>query len=378
MSMSVNNPGPSSSNVNGPALGTRSKGAIIEGAHSSISRGDGDVGDTPREERLSDPGESDSDSDMAVSPDKFDGTCYSPSSWLEDVKAYADVKRYNDSQSASLLRFLFAGDAKIWYGTLSDVERSSFAAFRTAFDNYWVIGPRRPNLGHRQKELANMTQKPGQSAIDFVNAVVSKANGLDLSDVAVLRVIESGLRPEFLPFFKQAKPTRPNDLLTCEALQAVPAAVSATVGVDLIEAIDHLLSSKLAALNLTTHGTSPPAVNAIQPPQQRRQWNQRPSINSLCRNCGKDCWGGKCAASGAICHYCQKRNHFSSVCLSKRRQEGQQFRPPSHPAQYPPRPTPAHTQQRHRDQPNYGQSLGNAHRPQGFNRRNQWQSQPLE
>ena len=44
--------------------------------------------------------------EMAVVPDKFDGHV-DARDWLEDITAYTAVKRLDDSQAASMARFLF-------------------------------------------------------------------------------------------------------------------------------------------------------------------------------------------------------------------------------------------------------------------------------
>ena len=73
------------------------------------------------------------------------------SQWLDDFNAFGDVKNYNginDRQKAGSVRFALGGDAKIWYHTLPEASRQTFAAFTEAFNSFWVNGPRRPNLGY--------------------------------------------------------------------------------------------------------------------------------------------------------------------------------------------------------------------------------------
>ena len=89
------------------------------------------------------------------------------------------------------------------------------------------------------RHLASSKQKVGQSVPDYVNEVVAAAKDLNLDDANLVCIIESGLRPEFLPFFRHAKPTTPQQIINCEALQvAVPVASSAQVDQSLIAAID--------------------------------------------------------------------------------------------------------------------------------------------
>ena len=229
-----------------------------------------------------------------------------------------------------MMRFSFDGDAKVWYITLPEATQKDYPALVEVFTAYWINGPLRPNLGQQQKQLTNMMQQTGQSAIEFINAVTSKAQGLDLSDAVLLRISESGLRPEYLPFFKRARATKPADLSQCEALQAVPAAVASVDSADLLVAMDRMLSEKLASLNLRApqhpqHQDSPD-VHAMQPTQQQRTsgytsgytpdhrphhrytpqpWQQYSDEQQdrPCGYCGTRCWGGKCPALGNLCTY---------------------------------------------------------------------------
>ena len=114
--------------------------------------------------------------EMAVRPDLFTGTSLTPpAEWLADVRACADLNRYNHSQTASMMRFSFDGDTKVWYITLPEATQKDYPALVEAFTAYWINGPHRPNLGQQQKQLTNMMQQTGQSAIEFINAVTSVA-----------------------------------------------------------------------------------------------------------------------------------------------------------------------------------------------------------
>ena len=184
--------------------------------------------------------------EMAVVPDKFDGHI-DDRDWLEDFTAYTTVKRLDDNQAASMARFLFAGDGRTWYKTLPVDIRASFRALSAAFEAYWLHGPKKPNLSLKQRLASNATQKPGQSVPDFVHEVMSLAQGLDMSDAMILRIVESGLKPELLPFYRQANPQTPHDVIRCEALQ-VATATTSSPNEGLLDAIDNLLSAKIKAL----------------------------------------------------------------------------------------------------------------------------------
>ena len=354
----------------GPARSTRSRGLAITGETSHSAGAVISTENTTTEPHTETVGNYvDSDDDMAVSPGIFDGTSHiRASQWLDDFNAFGDVKNYNDRQKAGSVRFALGGDAKIWYHTLPEASRQTFDAFTEAFNSYWVNGPRRPNLGLQQRQLTSMYQQAGQSPIDFINAVTSKAQGLDLGDAAVLRVIETGLRPEYLPFLKQARPTKPSDLLQCEALQAVPPAVASAMGTcDLLAAMEKMLEEKLTSLNLRSHT---PDVTPLQPQQRSTSTSYRDYNSSTsksddynrrqtrpCGYCGGNCWEGKCPAKGRICNYCDKPDHFASVCRSKMRhqQQGRVQYQHSRPNALPTHPTSRQTHQ------NYGRHSTYSH-----------------
>ena len=194
---------------------------------------------------------SESDSDiMAVAPEKFDGHM-DPTDWLDDLVAYTNVKKLDDLQAGSMARFLFTGNGLTWYKTLPRTDRDSFIRLASVFEAYWVKGPKRPDLGLKLRQLTSAKQKSGQSVPDFVIEVLALAKDLHLDDDNLLRVIQSGLKPEFLPFFRQANPKTPQDVIKCEALQ-VAATTSSSGSVDqgLLKAIDELLTAKIAALGV--------------------------------------------------------------------------------------------------------------------------------
>ena len=306
--------------------------------------------------------EPDSESEeMAVVPDKFDGHV-DARDWMEDFTAYTAVKKLDDSQAASMARFLFAGDGRTWYKTLPVDIRASYRALSAAFEAYWLHGPKKPNLGLKQRLASNATQKPGQSVPDFVHEVMSLAQGLDMSDAMILRIVESGLKPELLPFYRQANPQTPHDVIRCEALQ-VAAATTSSPNEGLLDAIDNLLSAKIKALTVAA------SVNTTTPQSQpnragRQQYQRRPpssSSSTSCLYCGQmNCKSGKgCNAFGAICNYCTKKNHFASVCRTRLRasQQQQLHDTPQHysPA-YPPPNQPYHPPSQHRPPPRQPQN----------------------
>lgn len=57
--------------------------------------------------------------------------------------------------------------------------------------------------------------------------------------------------------------------------------------------------------------------------QYHSQSNASQSRNIKCRNCGGDFPHGQgpCPAKGKVCAYCNKRDHFVSVCFKKKRKE---------------------------------------------------------
>ena len=77
-------------------------------------------------------------------------------------------------------------------------------------------GPKIPDLGLKLRQLTSSKQKSGQSVPDFVTEVLALAKDLHLDDANILRVRESGMKPEFLPFF-QAPRTGVHGLTTTEA-----------------------------------------------------------------------------------------------------------------------------------------------------------------
>ena len=115
-----------------------------------------------------------------------------------------------------MARFLFTGNSLTWYKTLPRTDRDSFKRLTSVFEAYWVKGPKRPDLGLKLRQLTSSKQKSGQSVPDFVIEVLALAKDLHLDEDNLLRVIQSGLKPEFLPFFRQANPKTPQDVIKCE------------------------------------------------------------------------------------------------------------------------------------------------------------------
>ena len=182
----------------------------------------------------------DSDTDtMSGTPEKFDGLV-DPTDWLDDITAYSSMKKWDDVQAAGHARFLFQAKGSIWYKTLPPDTRTSFKKLTTSFEAYWIEGPNRPDLGQQLRTLATSKQKPGQSVPDYVLEVLAMSKHLSLNNAIIMTLIESGLRPEVLPFFRQAKPATPQDVIACEALQDTSSS-SSTADVSLLQAIDDML-----------------------------------------------------------------------------------------------------------------------------------------
>ena len=182
-----------------------------------------------------------------------------------------------------------------------------------------------------------------------------------MSDAMILRIVESGLRPELLPFYRQATPQTPHDVIRCEALQVAAATTSwppphhlmtttSSPNEGPLDAIDNLLSAKIRELTVAA------SVNTTTPQSQpnragRQQYQRRlPSSSSStsCLYCGQmNCKSGKgCNAFGAICNYCTKKNHFASVCRTRLRASQQQQQlhdtPQHYSPAYPPPNQPYH------------------------------------
>ena len=291
----------------------------------------------------SDLSESDTDldsDDMAVAPEKFSGHG-DPREWLDDLAAYTSVKKLDDRQGASLARFLFKDDGLRWYRTLPPAIKASFETLRLAFEAYWVTGPKKPDRGLQLRRLTSTSQKPGQSVPDYVNELVSLSKELPLDDAILVSIIESGLRPDLLPFFRQARPATPQDVIACEALQvaACTSMASTAVDTDLIQAIDDLLTAKLQAFGVVAQASATVPMQATSPQprppprslqrrgpdqqqqqqQQQQRHQQQQQMQSLCSHCGQPhCKGGKgCFAYNAVCNHCGIKNHWYSVCRKR-------------------------------------------------------------
>ena len=82
-----------------------------------------------------------------------------------------------------------------------------------------------------------------------------------------------------------------------------------------------LSESQASQIENSTAETNAMTKRKYKPRKQQEQFvNIEKHRNIKCRNCGKDYphKNSKCPAEGKLCNYCHKKNHFESVCRSKK------------------------------------------------------------
>lgn len=94
---------------------------------------------------------------------------------------------------------------------------------------------------------------------------------------------------------------------------------------DLIKAARalELSESQASQIENSTAETNAVTRRKYKPRKQQQQFvKMEKHRNTKCRNCGNEYphKNAKCPAEGKLCNYCHKKNHFESVCRSKKRQ----------------------------------------------------------
>lgn len=288
-----------------------------------------------------------------VPPPSFSGRSTDDAfAFVKEFERYVEWKNVTtDDRKRALFAVLLRDNAGAWYDTISDADKSSFDALRTAFNKRYLLTDA---VQHRSaRDLFTKKQADSETVDDFVASVRRLALLIGANDDVIRWVLLCGLKPHISAIVAQQKATTVDEILDAARLAELTTQPSSS---------DTIILDQLAKLQSEVRRLGQDRVTAVGPsrsptPERRRvsfeydydrrspPSNVRPSLSSgnhgqrrappsynwpsksghqfadqpACFRCAKlNCSGqrGMCAAFGKLCFSCGKPNHVSRACKS--------------------------------------------------------------
>ena len=289
-----------------------------------------------------------------VPPPSFSGRSTDDAfAFVKEFERYVAWKNVTtDDRKRALFAVLLRDNAGAWYDTISDADKSSFDALRSAFDKRYLSTDA---VKHRSaRDLFSRKQAESETVDDFVASVRRLALLIGVNDDVIRWVLLCGLKPHLSAIVAQQKATTIDEILDAARLAELTTTQPSSS--------DTIIMDQLAKLQLEVRRLGQDRVAAVGPsrsptPERRRvafehdydrrspTSNVRSSLSSVnqgqrratpsynwpqksgqqfadqpaCFRCAKpNCSGqrGMCVAFGKLCFACGKPNHVSRACKS--------------------------------------------------------------
>jgi len=116
-----------------------------------------------------------------------------------------------DADKLRLIKAMCVDQAADWAEKLDPAERTSFTAFKHAFESRWI----KPDLlkFRSAREMFTKKQMPDESVDSYANRTRKLANRIDASDETLRYAFVSGLRPKIASFVLSKEPESMNKAL---------------------------------------------------------------------------------------------------------------------------------------------------------------------
>lgn len=159
-----------------------------------------------------------SDDEMAegLTAPHFNGNDSNATQWLNQFKAYSALKGFDDKKKIGAFYLHLRDGALDWFSSLCEPIRTKWTDLEAAFKDRY--GPSQNSLWSREKAFFAMTQKSGQTALDFIAAIESKGALLNLDAGQIQRTAIGGLNPTTRTFLLQNNPDNMDEVRRLVAL----------------------------------------------------------------------------------------------------------------------------------------------------------------
>ncbi len=113
--------------------------------------------------------------------------------WWSTFEHYTTYKSLQDAQARSLFPLLLRDTAAAWYPTLAQGQTDTLAHLKDAFQA--AFKSNNSTKWSKERALYKLEQQPSQTVLQYITSVRSAAQGLDLTDDQMIRLIIGGLHP---------------------------------------------------------------------------------------------------------------------------------------------------------------------------------------
>lgn len=236
--------------------------------------------------------------------------------WLEGYQIYATATGLEGKpgkvQVATFLHI--AGvEARRVYNTfvIDDGDKDSIDVLQTKFKDY--CEPRK-NVTYTRHIFFTRNQSPYEPIDSYVTDLKNKAKPCefgDLMDGLIRDRIVCGISNEPC----RARLLRETNLTLVKAIDICRAQELSVKQLKSLKSDEH--SPSVAAVKTSS---SKQGYSQTKPKIKQKHYKpSKPAPVDSCRNCGRVHEPKACPAYGQNCNYCQKRNHFATCCLSKKK-----------------------------------------------------------
>ncbi len=260
---------------------------------------------------------------------KFNGTG-NGRQWWKKMDCWRRHQKMSDANFLILLPLYLDGVASTWLDSLQPAPTTT-TDFQTAFTRRFI------EETTTQTGFLTERQAPSESGATYIERLQEKTTGMNIPELFLVQVIVNGLQQQLkaivLPQGPQTLDTLSRQVILAErAVEATqsPRIASVTEESQPMATIAALLTQqqqqldKLSTQLQKVRFDRPKPSDSHRSPQDNGQaWrntrtpHQQGTPNNYCYRCGGNCRRQSCPALGRTCSYCQRLNHFSTVCFKR-------------------------------------------------------------
>lgn len=238
--------------------------------------------------------------------------------FLKRFDRYVNVANVKQEQKSDLLCLHLEGRAS-WFVDNLNPPPADLAALRKALTDKFVLEK------HIKIETLKMKKLDLESVNDFIYRVEKETHKLKFPEELKVQIALDGLEPSVKSAISSHGPKTLEDVRILANRVQASAPVCSTTPMQKDDSLQQILS-----LLQTLVQQKPVQYRSAdrQPPemsnQRFHQATPRPIRGRSDNNCyrcgGRSCSKSTCPAMGKTCHFCNKLNHFQSVCRENLKQ----------------------------------------------------------
>ena len=241
--------------------------------------------------------------------------------WLNWFNNYADAHNFRDEKKKQVLPFFLKDHALAWFNSLDEEARASYDRLCAS-----LIQRFNGNDGvSSDLALLTLNQHPGESCAAYFTRILTVVNKKQYPDSLITTIALKGLTDEIKNIVMPQNKQTLEELRIAATLAERTLASTASASALSVDAISRrVIESVTAQLVdvMALRSTSEPKAYQEPPQTWRRRDTERHGTDQRpCTRCeGKSCRSfDTCPATGRICSYCGKSNHYYDTCFKRKR-----------------------------------------------------------